>query len=313
MVVPFKGTAGELSDLQRRLTALRTGPRDTVTVVDNGREPASASDPSGVRVTSASEVATPGYARNRGAEIGSGEWLVFVDADVAARPDLLDRYFDSPPAQGTGLLAGGVEDALVPRGGPGVARYAYVRRFMSQADTLRFGDWGFAKTANLACRRVAFEQVGGFRDHIRAGEDADLTFRLRAAGWGLEQREGASVVHENRQTVRGFARQKLCHGAGASWLAREYPGAFPARRRPGLLLWGGRHLATGLLEAVRDRDRDRALWAVFEPLELLAHEFGRSLPNERPLSPASLWRHLPHLRESPGAQRLRDGGPGVVL
>ena len=201
----------------------------------------------------------------------------------------------------------------MPPGGPGVARYAYIRQFMSQADTLRFGDWGFAKTANLACRRAAFEEVGGFRDHIRAGEDADLTFRLRAAGWAFEQREGAAVVHESRQTARAFALQKLCHGAGAAWLAREYPGAFPARGRPGLAWWGVRHVTRGLAQAVRSRDRDRALWAVFDPLELLSHEFGRSLPNERPLSAASLWRHLPNLRERPTVERLRDAGPDLVL
>jgi hypothetical protein len=34
--------------------------------------------------------------------------------------------------------------------------------------------------------------------------------------------------------------------------------------------------------AVRGRDRDRALWAVLEPLEHVSFEFGRSLPNTRP-------------------------------
>ena len=49
---------------------------------------------------------TPGYGRNRGAEQGSAEWLVFLDADVVPAPDLLDRYFDPLPAQDTALLAG---------------------------------------------------------------------------------------------------------------------------------------------------------------------------------------------------------------
>jgi hypothetical protein len=47
--------------------------------------------------------------------------------------------------------------------------------------------------------------------------------------------------------------------------------------------WGVRTLAKGLFHAARTRDRDKAIWAVFEPLELLSYEFGRSLPNERPL------------------------------
>jgi len=315
VVVPFKGSAARLADLRSGLAGLRTGPGDSLTIVDNatpGRAPVQAMD-GDVRLVRAGQIRTPSFARNRGAELGSGEWLVFIDADVTAPPDLLDRYFDSLPGERTGLLAGAVKDAKVPPGGPGAARYAYIRRFMSQSDTLRFGSWGFPKTANLACRRTAYEEVGGFRDHIRAGEDADLTFRMRAAGWALEQREGAAVVHHNRQTARDFALQKLCHGAGAAWLAREYPGAFPARGRPGLVWWGARHLTGGLLEAARLRDRDRALWAVFDPLELLAHEFGRSLPNERPLSARVMWRHLPNLRDQPSAERLREAGPDLVL
>lgn len=105
---------------------------------------------------------------------------------------------------------------------------------MSQDNTLQRGRWGFAQTANAACRRLAFEAVQGFREDIRSAEDADLTYRLRAAGWELERREGAAVVHRSRQSVSGFVVQKAGHGAGAAWLNRTYPGSFPARRRPGL-------------------------------------------------------------------------------
>jgi hypothetical protein len=37
-----------------------------------------------------------------------------------------------------------------------------------------------------------------------------------------------------------------------------------------------------VVRAARERDRDTAVYALFEPLELLSFEFGRSLPNERP-------------------------------
>ena len=97
----------------------------------------------------------------------------------------------------------------------------------------------------------------------------------------MERREDAAVVHRNRQTVRGFVRQKLNHGAGGAWLERQHPGSSPGRRLPGLVWWGVRASSTGLVRAARARDRDKALWAVFEPLELIVHELGRWLPNER--------------------------------
>jgi GT2 family glycosyltransferase len=214
---------------------------------------------------------------------GGAEWLVFLDADVVPPPDLLDRYFDPPPDERTALIAGGVADEAVPANGRPAARYSHIRGLMSQENTFRFGRWSFPQTANAACRRAAFEAVGGFREDIRAAEDADLAYRLRAAGWEVERRESATVVHRNRQTVRGFIAQRALHGAGGAWLARHYPGAFPARRRLGLLWWGVRTAIRGLASAAGSRNRDKALWALFEPLALLTYEFGRSLPNERPL------------------------------
>lgn len=281
MVVPFRGRPTELEGLRARLARVCLRPGDSVVVVDNtpGHGPLDGLVP----VLHAAERATPGFARNRGAARGSAEWLLFIDADVMPPTDLLDRYFDPPAGDHTGLLAGGVLDEPVPVGARPMLRYAYLRGTMSQDNTFRFGSWGFAQTANAACRRVAFESVGGFRDDIRAGEDADLTFRLRAAGWEVERRESAAVVHRSRKTVRAFAAQRALHGAAAAWLAREYPGSFPARRRPGLVWWGIRTTVKGLVSAARSRDRDKAVWAVLEPLEELATEFGRSLPNERPL------------------------------
>src|SRR4051794_4316259 len=266
VVVPFAGPPPE----PEPLAGLRLGEGDSVRVVDNN--PGS---PDG-------GIPTPGYARNRGAERGQAEWLLFLDADVIPPPDLLDRYFDPPPGERTGLVAGGIEDEPVPHDAPAVARYAHLRGLMTQDDSFALGSWGFPKAANALCRRAAFEEVGGFREHIRAAEDADLTYRLQEAGWEVERRERASIVHRSRQTVASFVGQKALHGAGGAWLARRYPGAFPARRRPGLLWWGLRTLVNGLFRAARDRDRDTAVHAVFEPLELLSFEFGRSLPNERP-------------------------------
>lgn len=275
VVVPFRGSAAELAELQDTLSRLELREGDSLLVVDNSpgeRRPGTLHAP---------EIPTPAYARNRGAAEGSAEWLVFVDADTTPARDLLDRYFEPPPAESTALLAGGIADEPVPPDGPAAARYAYVRGFMSQEDTLRFGDWSFPKTANAAVRRAAFEEMGGFREQLRAAEDADLAYRLKAAGWAMELREQASVVHHSRRTLRGFVRQKLDHGAGGAWLQRAHPGSSPGRRLPGLVWWGVRTAVAGLIAAARSRDRDRALWATLEPVELIAHELGRWRSNER--------------------------------
>ena len=321
VVVPFAGSREALRELFVGLGRLRLAPGDSVLIVDNthlgrrGRSPHGERHAGGewdrvscseerVSVVVAAERRTPGYARNYGAAQGIAPWLLFLDADTFGSEDLLDRYFDPGPRAQTGVLAGGVEDQEAPIDAPPAARYAYIRGATSQDDTFRFNEWGFPKTANAAFRREAFEAVGGFREDIRTAEDADLTFRLRAVGWEVERREGAAVTHRARQTLRSFVVQRALYGAGAAWLQREYPGSFPARRRPGLAWWAIRAGGRRLLRAALSRDRDETIWAVFDPLEALAWELGRSLPNERPLS-AGVWlRALRGLRGPPGARRI---------
>jgi mycofactocin glycosyltransferase len=306
VVVPFAGRADDLDRLAAALTKLKLQPGDSVLIVDNrpGREGTSHVGEANVPILHASARRTPGYARNRGAERGAAPWLLFLDADTDPPEDLLDLYFEPEPDQRTAVLGGGVRDEPVPPAAPAATRYAYIRGATSQDDTFRFGEWGFPKTANAAFRRSAFEAVGGFREDIRTAEDADLSFRLRAAGWEIERREHAAVTHLSRSTVRAFIVQRALYGAGGAWLERNYPGSFPARRRPGLILWAVRSSLRRLARAARSRDRDDAIWALFEPLEAVVWELGRSLPNERPLTLSAWKRALTRIRGPRDAVRI---------
>lgn len=280
VVVPFRGSMVDLDRVASRLESLALRRGDSATIVDNtpGRTPANGGP---VTVLAAAQLRTPGFARNHGAAAGTNPWVVFLDADVEAPASLIDDYFDPMPATDTGLLAGGIRDVAVPRCAGAAPRYAYLRSSMSQEMTLQHGPWAFVQTANCACRRDALDAVGGFRETIRAGEDADLCFRLRDAGWSMERREQAAVHHRNRDTVRALLSQKATHGSAGAWLDRQYPGSFPARRLPGLVWWGVRRAVSGLVVAARERRRDDALLAVMDPLTTIAYEVGRNLPNRR--------------------------------
>lgn len=252
VVIPFRGSDAQLSALRGRMAELELRDGDTLTIVDNRADP----------------VASSYYARNRGAATGSNEWIVFLDADITPRPGLLDAYFRPSPDERTGLLAGGIED------GPGESlaeRYALAKGAMRQENVSARGEWSFAQTANAAVRRAAFAAVGGFAESVRSGGDADLAFRLRAAGWEMETRPGATVTHHNRTTLRALLRNRARHGSGSAWVERRHPGSFPARRWPGLAWWGVRRWA----EAARTRDLEAAL----DPLAVWAYELGRRFPN----------------------------------
>jgi len=231
VVVPFGGPRGELEPLLARLARLRLRDGDSLLVVDNtprrlyGRAVGNGSVP----LLRGAERRTPGYARNRGAVEGTAEWIVFFDADAEPVQDLLDRYFEPEPEPWTALVGGGVRDEPVASNGRPAARYQYMWAGMKQDEKFRLGSWRFPVTANVAVRRTAFEAVGGFRDDIRAGEDADFTYRLRAAGWNVERREAATVTHRTRQTLGSFVHQQALHAAGAAWLDHHYPGFSPAK------------------------------------------------------------------------------------
>lgn len=279
VVVPYAGSSAGLAALVARLTRLELGDDDTVTVVDNRGVPGAGRGR--VRVARLAAPRSSYSARNAGAALGGAPWLLFLDGDVDPPADLLGRYFAREPGERVGVLAGAVVDAPVGPAGPAAPRYAELKAAMSQETTLAHGPWAFAQTANCAVRREAFAAVGGFAGGIRSGGDADLCWRLRAAGWTLERREEAAVVHRNRATVAGMLGQRGRHGAGAAWLGRRHPGALPARRPAGLAWWAVRRGATGAAAALRG-DRDAALLGLLDGPAVWAFELGRAVPN-RPL------------------------------
>lgn len=281
VIVPFAGSDARLEEVVAGLEGLRRGDWDELIVADN-RPGATAPERLGVvRWVRAGIVAAPGAARNAGARAASGEWLVFVDADTDPDPGLLDAYFDPPPGERAGVLAGGIVD-VAARDTP-VARYVTERAMMDHGSTLVHPHAPYAQTANCAVRREAFEAVKGFDEGARWAEDADLCWRLAARGWTLEERPDARVAHRNRDTLRALLAQQSGHGAGARWLNRSHPGSSPAprpRELAGLVRWCLRRY----VHARRAGDRDAARVALLDLAARGAFEAGRLRSNApRPL------------------------------
>ena len=262
VVVPFSGSETQLRELERTLSRLRLLPGDELIVSDNRPDP----------------VHTPAYARNRGARGATGDWLVFLDADTVPDPGLIDSYFDPQPGAGTAILAGAIRD--VAERPTAVARSGVARQRMSHRATLDGPGTPYAQAANCAIRRRAFEAVAGFDDRARAGEDADLCFRLRRVGWELEERPAASVAHRSRETLRAWLVQMMLHGSGAAWVERRWPGELSS---PGPVRLT-RRLARDAAEAghaIGRGQRQAAVDSLLDVLGAAAFELGRRLPNVR--------------------------------
>jgi len=280
VVVPFHGSSEELSDLLTRLNQLETKPGDQLILADNRLGAPQPEDSGKVIIHPAGGVATPGFARNRGAARANTEWLVFIDADTEPEPGLLSAYFAEAPATSTGILAGAIVDILPTDGSDPSAssRRAVARGHMDQAVTLERPGFPYAQSANCAIRRDAYRTVGGFDEEARAGEDADLCFRIEAAGFGLESRPQAIVSHRARAELRDSLRQLARHGAGAAWCESRHPGSFPAPSKRELVKRLGREVLTAS-SALLHGDREGAKFSMIDLAGAVAFEGGRLLPN----------------------------------
>lgn len=182
LVIPTVGR----TCLGRCLTAVSAaaGPApERVVVVDDRRRPAGgtvlAEPPPGLPVcVVATGGAGPAAARNAGWRATDTEWVAFMDDDVVAGPRWRQRLADDL----TGLpeRVGGVQGRItVPL--PSGRRPTDAER----------GTLGLAGarwiTADMAYRRTALAEAGGFDERFPRAfrEDADLALRLLAEGWEL--------------------------------------------------------------------------------------------------------------------------------
>ena len=243
--MPFAGDAMAAAGAIAALLALDTGPGDELILADNsllsparGPDSSDALAAAGVEVVHAGAERSPAHARNAGAEHAHGEWILFLDSDCRAPADLLDTYFALPIDSRVGALAGEVSPE--PGGQTLASRYGVARGFLGQQAHLAHPYLPRAVAANLLVRRVAFEQVGGFYEGVRAAEDTDFSWRLQKAGWWLELRPGARVEHRYRTTLGELRRQWRGYAAGRAWLGRRYDGFTP---QPAIARVRGRALA----------------------------------------------------------------------
>jgi glycosyltransferase involved in cell wall biosynthesis len=231
VVVPFYGSVPAAHAAAARLAALRVRPGDELLLADNteARVPADGM-PSGVVVARCPVVRSAYAARNEGARRTSAPWVLFVDADCHLPPDLVDRFFEPPPAVGIGAVAGAVHG--MPDQPGFVPAYIRSRRHLDQAELRAHSYRPMAVTANLLVRRSAWEALGGFAEESASGADADFCWRLQDLGLELGLNLAARVEHEHRSTLGALLAQSHRDGRGAAWLAgrhRGYSAALPPR------------------------------------------------------------------------------------
>ena len=68
------------------------------------------------------------------------------------------------------------------------------------------------------------DQLGGFEDAMRVGEDVDLVWRAVEAGWTIRYEPASSVSHRPRSSWAAWFRQRVTYGSAAADLDARHPG-----------------------------------------------------------------------------------------
>lgn len=135
----------------------------------------------------------PGEARNIGARVAQGTYLLFLDDDCEPAPDWIEQSIRELDVPGVGAVGGQIA---------GKSNAFFAR-------CVDFSSFAFSQvskrmetpvcSASLGVRREAYEQAQGFSEELRSGEDIDFCYRLIKMGYKTVYQPAIKVLHNHRR------------------------------------------------------------------------------------------------------------------
>ncbi len=153
----------------------------------------------------------PAFARNRGAEIATGDYLIFIDDDCTLTKnyfEILDKileknHFDAFGGHSKNKID---ENKLAE----------FYEKINSFYFSNQFGKNKFLMSNNLICKREIFLKESGFDERFTIGaEDRELAIRLAEKGYNIGFEKELVVNHYHNFSLRSFLFQYYKFGRGS--------------------------------------------------------------------------------------------------
>jgi len=124
-------------------------------------------------------------ARNAGASVATGDWLVFVDADSQPSRELLE---DAAQSITTGRFVAGGATVTLDEFFFGMSFFTWLWNMTSRMR-------GWCAGSFIFCEAKAFRAIGGFSHELFVSEELDLSQRLKA--FGKTRRQRLIILHKH--------------------------------------------------------------------------------------------------------------------
>ena len=157
-------------------------------------------------------------ARNTGVASAQGSILAFTDGDCRPVPGWLSAGVAALDSSGAEQVGGAIE-FLFAAAKPNAWEHLDSLIFLRQEQYVR--EYGWSATANLFTRADALAKVGGFRDDLQSGGDAEFGLRMKAAGFRIVYSAEAAIRHEARNSHHEVTTKARRIAAGIEDLATQ--------------------------------------------------------------------------------------------